>query len=298
MSSMILALDVGGTFIKWALYDGNAFVKHGKIPTPSERESFFAALQKALDDAGEPVEGMTFSIAGTVDPETGYILQGGALQYNNGTNLIEDVKERFGLKCAIENDARSAMLAEMDYGSLKDAESGLVIVVGTAIGGSFEYHGEILRGYHNYAGEVSNIVLEGDLRDNMHTPNFALRCGMRYFLMRAEKELCMEHMNGEIFMDLVRAGNETAVRLMKEYAKDFTKALFNIQLIVDPQKIVIGGGISRDETYMEYIRTAWKEIVDAFYLPYEGAEIVTAMNGNDANLLGAVANYRRHFQAR
>lgn len=294
---MILALDAGGTFIKWALYDGNAFVKHGKIPTPSDRESFFAALKKALEDAGEAVSGMTFSIAGTVDPETGYILQGGALQYNNGTNLIEDVRNRFGIKCAIENDARAAMLAEMDYGSLRDAESGLVIVVGTAIGGAYEHHGEILRGYHNYAGEVSNIVLEGDLRDDMRTPNFALRCGMRYFLMRAEKELQVQNLDGEVFMDLVRKGDETAVRLMKEYAKDFTKALFNIQLIVDPQRIVIGGGISRDETYMEYIRTAWKEIVGAFYLPYEGAEIVTAMNGNDANLLGAVANYLRHLKA-
>lgn len=92
---------------------------------------------------------------GTIDHQSGFIYQGGALQYNNGTEFAKELYEKLGVPVTIENDARCAALAEIWQGKLQGVENGLVLVIGTGLGGAIVKNGVIYRGTHLYAGELS-----------------------------------------------------------------------------------------------------------------------------------------------
>ncbi|MBE6122383.1 MAG: ROK family protein [Erysipelotrichaceae bacterium] len=290
----ILAVDVGGTFIKWASADEYTFLKSGKAETPRTCfEDFINKIEELVNEYHP--EGIAFSLPGTMDPETGFISQGGALQYNNGKNLIEECRTRFHLPASIENDARCAALSEAETGALRDTDFGIVLVIGTGIGGAFVHNGQILRGSHGYAGEMS-LFLAGSLKKEGTGAFFSSRCAMADFTKTFRKQLGCETMTGEEFMKLVRENDSAAVRLFDEYTDEFANALFSIQMMYDPARIVIGGGISEDAFYIQSIRDKFEAMFAIFPFPISRAQICACSNANNANLTGALANYYRRHQ--
>lgn len=285
----ILALDAGGTFIKWASADGYQLTEKGKVPTPRECLDDFIACIEELFHAGE-YEGIAVSLPGTVNPETGLVVQGGALQYNNNVNLAELLESRCNVPVSIENDARCAALAEAENGALKEEEFGLVIVVGTGIGSALVHKGEILRGCHNYAGELSMALCAGAKEISFSTL-FGVQCGMEGFTRTFREELADPSLTGEDFMAMVSCGHEKATELFESYCKNFAGVLFTLQFAWDPGKIVIGGGISADPLFVQGIRKQYEQLFAQFPFSVRCAEITASRQGNDANLLGALVNY-------
>ncbi|MBR4455688.1 MAG: ROK family protein [Solobacterium sp.] len=287
----ILTVDVGGTFIKWAEADGYQLKASGKVPTPKNSFQKFTETLDQLVLEHHP-EGIAFSLPGTMDPETGIIRQGGALQYNNDVNLIQICRERYSLPSSIENDARCAALAEAETGELKACRYGIVLVIGTGIGGALVSHGEILRGTHGYAGEFS-IMLKGSLKKEGTSAFFSSSCGMADFTKKFQKELNDESLNGEAFMKLVKAGNEDAVRLFDEYTDVFADQLFSLQMIYDPERFVIGGGISADAFFVKSIAGKFDSLFGLFPFPVAHADVRACSHANSSNLIGALVNYYR-----
>ncbi len=287
----ILAVDIGGTFIKWAEADGYELKTSGKVPTPKNSFQEFLETLDELVSEHHP-EGIAFSLPGTLNPETGLILQGGALQYNNNVNLIQVCRERYALPSSIENDARCAALAEAEAGELKNCSFGIVLVVGTGIGGALVHDGEILRGAHGYAGEFS-VMLKGRLKTEGMGAFFSDACGMAGFTTKFRRELNDGSLNGESFMKRVKEGNETAAKLFDEYTEMFAEQLFSLQMIYDPEKFVIGGGISADEFFVQRIRDQYESLFGIFPFPVSHAEVTACTYANSSNLIGALANYYR-----
>lgn len=119
----ILAIDIGGTFIKYALMDGDCGIREkGKIPTPgSGREALVDALCTLFESfrPKEVPEGMAIALPGIIDSENGYVAMGGALAYNNDFYFRKALQERCpGIKIVINNDAKCAALAEASVGAL------------------------------------------------------------------------------------------------------------------------------------------------------------------------------------
>ena len=104
-------------------------------------------------------------VPGIIDSVQGVCITGGNLRYVKGLPLATLLEERYGLRVSLENDARCAALAELWRGSLKNCADGVVIVLGSAVGGALVKNGRIHKGSHFSAGEISFIEKDGDISD-------------------------------------------------------------------------------------------------------------------------------------
>jgi predicted NBD/HSP70 family sugar kinase len=152
-----LVLDIGGSAIKYALMTKELeFIEKGSIPTPMDNiKSFVEAIGNLYDQYKDQIEGMAISMPGVIDSEKGYAYTGGHLEYNSGKEIVKILQERCEVKIAIENDGKCAALAEVWKGSLKNYNDGVVIVLGTGVGGGIVRDKKIHKGRNFFAGEFS-----------------------------------------------------------------------------------------------------------------------------------------------
>lgn len=294
----ILAIDIGGTFIKYACMDEEIrFLSRGKIPTPQEnREQLIEAIGKLYDGLPD-VEGIAISMPGIIDTENGYCKMGGALRYNDNFYLRRQLYQRCPVKIHMENDAKCAAMAEAAVGSLRDVSDGFVLIFGTMIGGGYIKDHKLHRGKHFSAGEVSYITT---VRDGMaqYDTVWGNRCGTpRLCAMFAEKKgLPPEQVDGIKVFEAVNNKDEDAIACLHAFTKEIAVQLFNLQTVLDPERFAIGGGISAQPVFIDCIQ----EHLNAMYAecPYDvpHAEVVTCKFHNDANLVGAVQCFLEAFQ--
>ena len=198
--------------MKYALVSPTFEVNNlGEFPTPYEGpEALIDAIVHALEPYRDQVDGVGVSLPGTVtdDPE-GTIARGGALIFMNGVPLAKLIRERTGLVCTVENDGKAGVLGEYASGALMGCRSGVVMVLGTGIGGGILIDGKVWKGSHFFAGEFSFIY------DDPHEPLgmdafFAGRAGARGLLeqVAAAKGLPQDtQLSGREIFDLANAGD-------------------------------------------------------------------------------------------
>ncbi|MDO5780926.1 MAG: ROK family protein [Eubacteriales bacterium] len=286
----ILVVDIGGTFIKYACMTENMeILRRGKVKTPKiGREELIETIGNIYDEM-PGTEGIAISMPGIIDSENGYCFMGGALRYNDDFYLRDSLYQRCPVKIVMENDAKCAAMAEAAVGSLKDVEDGFVLIFGTMIGGGFIKNHILHRGKHFSAGEVSYINTG---RDGI--PTFANvwgnRCGTSALCkMYAEKKkIPSETVDGVMVFERVDAQEQEAMECLQKFTKEIAVQLFNIQTIVDPERFAIGGGISAQPVFIEYIRKNLEELYAKcpYHVPH--AEVVSCKFQNDANLVGAL----------
>lgn len=289
---MILTIDIGGTFIKWAVADGLELTDtRGKVPTPQTSfEELVETIARLAEDLPGQPEGIAVSLPGTVDATTGFIVQGGALQYANDRNLVDALHDRLGLPASIQNDARCAALAELALGELKGCSDGVMVVIGTGVGGAVVSGGRLVTGATGAAGELSMLAVR-PLRNEGMDGLLGNRAGMRGLLAKAAEILGRESLSGEELIALVNAGDAQATDALDGGLADLADALLSLQFLLDPQRFVIGGGISADETYMAHLLAAYEAAFATLPFPAPRVQVVPARFRNDANLLGAVVHY-------
>lgn len=290
----ILTFDVGGTFIKWALMNDFDIAEKGKVPTPKTNfEDYLDALQGVVRKF-DNVEGLAFSLPGTIEKKSGLIIQGGALEYNHGREYKKEVESYFGLPVSLENDSKCAAIFEHEMGALKGIDNGAVIVLGTGLGCSFILNGQLYDGTYNRAGEIS-ILLEGDFFKEGFGALLAPKCSSVSMVNIAKDVLGDSTLDGIRFMKLVEDGNEKANEVLDGCLTVLAKAIFNIQIINDLERVVIGGGISDDELYMSRLKETLTRYYDAFPFPIPRADIYKAQGGNDANIMGAAITFYKEM---
>ena len=118
-----LCLDYGGSAIKYCVMDDQSNMSHtGEVPAPRESlEQFIETTGQIYDSVKDEVEGIAISFPGAFDTETGVLIFGGAyLHLLQGKSITGLIHERCPVPIAIENDGKSAALAEAWKGNLKD----------------------------------------------------------------------------------------------------------------------------------------------------------------------------------
>lgn len=285
-----LVIDVGGTYIKYAIMTKNCeFIEKGKIKTPQDsRESFVEAIG-CLYDQNKDVEMITISMPGIIDTNNNLVLNGGALRYNNGFYLGKALEERCNTKILINNDAKCAASAEASIGALKDVKDGLVIVLGTMVGGGIVLNHEVRHGSHFSAGELSYILCGQDVDPTFDTVlgniNSTAALRRRYAEMIGAN---FEDINGEMIFEEIKKGNQNAYKLLEKFAKELAIQIFNLQTVLDLEKVAIGGGVSEQPLFIELIKKQLHRLheVSIYYVPE--VEIKVCKFKNDANLIGAL----------
>jgi predicted NBD/HSP70 family sugar kinase len=286
----VLTIDIGGTFTKYAfMKEDMSILTKGKVATPQEdREQLIEVIGRIYDEMPD-VSGIAISMPGIIDSENGYCAMGGALCYNDDFYLRHSLYQRCPVKIHMENDAKCAAMAEATVGSLKDVSDGFVLIFGTMIGGGFIKDHKLHRGKHFSAGEVSYIKT---IRDGNPTYEsvWGNRCGTPYLceMYARKKGLKLSEVDGFIVFDAVNKDDADAIECLQKYTRKIAVQLFNLQTILDPERFAIGGGISAQPIFIEYIKNNLKALYAdcPYYIPQ--AEVMSCKFKNDANLIGAL----------
>lgn len=286
----ILVVDIGGTSIKYAyMREDMTMLTRGKIPTPKEgREELIEAIGKLYDGLPD-VEGIAISMPGIIDSAGGYCVMGGALRYNDDFYLRHSLYKRCPVKIYMENDAKCAAMAEAAAGSLKDVKDGFVLIFGTMIGGGFIKDHKLYRGRHFSAGEVSYIATAREGSPDCENV-WGNRCGTPQLCrMYAEKKgLDPSEVDGETVFEAVNRGDGEARDCLHRFTREIAVQMFNLQTVLDPERFAIGGGISAQPIFIEYIRNNLNELYARCPYHVPAAEVVSCKFQNDANLYGAL----------
>ena len=158
-----LVLDIGGTFIKYALMDEKAqFIEQGKVLADTScEEAMLASLGVlAAKMSDHEYEGVAISMPGRIDTATGIAHTGGAFTWIQNYPAAEKYGAVFGKPCTVANDGKCAASAENWIGALSDVNSGAVLVLGTGIGGGIVINKQVWMGATGGAGELSAFITD------------------------------------------------------------------------------------------------------------------------------------------
>jgi predicted NBD/HSP70 family sugar kinase len=290
-----LVLDIGGSAIKYALMTEELeFIEKGKVPTPMDTiENFVEAVGGIYDKYKDKIQGMAISMPGVLDSERGYAYSGGALNYNCDKEIVKILEERCNTKITIENDGKCAALAEVWKGSLKDYNDGVVVVLGTGVGGGIIKDRKLHKGRHFFAGEFSFMTT------NINDPEEFENCwgnvsGSKELIngVAKVKNIAAEELDGFKVFEYANNGDEEVLKVLDNFTYKLAVQIFNLQCVLDPEVFAIGGGISAQDILLEYI----KKNIDKHYKMFEmfnfpKPNVVRCEYRNDANLIGALYNF-------
>ena len=180
-------LDIGGSFIKLGIGDGDSLEEHASVPTPADYEDFLARTVDTLVSAGLKGEDRVgISIAGSIDADNGAIHAAQIpflARVDFATDLQTALAARLGTPLQrpilVENDADCFAMAEAHFGAGRGFDNIFAIILGTGVGGAQVYRGQLLRGYGGSAGEWGHgpFVQKQDPTVPGFVPQFACACG-------------------------------------------------------------------------------------------------------------------------
>lgn len=287
----IAVFDVGGTFIKYSLMIDDVMASQGKAPTPRDsQEHFLETIESVLRDM-QQVEGIAFSLPGVIDVNKKYIHAGGSLTYNNHTD-IKAWEDRFQLPIEVENDARCAAIAELEAGHMQGIQQGLVLTFGTGVGGGIIINGDIYKGSHMIAGEVS-VIFSKDPKVYQTKGLFGAIGSVYNLVEKIATAKNSETRDGKEVFQWIAEGDEVSCEIFKTYCREVVLELHNIQCLLDPQRICIGGGASENPLFIEGLQKASQEFYETLPIAFPHAELVKCQFCNDANMLGAYCHYKK-----
>lgn len=294
-----LVLDIGGTFIKYAVMDREAkILEKRKEKTPLDTfENFVKTIKGVYEGYKDEVTGIAISMPGNIDSETGQVYTPGSLTYNKGINIIEELHKYINIPISVENDGKSAALAEAWIGNLKECNDGIVMILGTGVGGGIIKDKKIHKGKNFFAGEFSFII--GNSNEANFDNVFAMQGSTAALIKKVAKAkgINEDTLNGYEVFNLIEKNDVETLQIFNDFAKTIAIQVFNLQCVLDPEKILIGGGISKQKILLEKIKENLDEIykeMAMFNMPQ--AKIDTCKYFNDSNLIGALYNYYLHFE--
>lgn len=293
----ILTVDVGGTFTKYAVVTGARsfkIVKRDKIPTQRKSHEDFLRSLTNIFKANDDVEGLALSMPGLIDTQQGVCISSGLLDFSNGHCIAEELQNMCGVPVTVENDANCAALAEVRSGSLTDVKDAFVLVFGSSVGGAFIHNREIYRGAHHCAGEVAFTLKSIDAtmnEENIYGKDLSAVAFQRHC---AEiLGLPPEEVTGEMVFNLINDNDDDMLEALYKFAHGVAVKIFNLQMLFDPERFALGGGISEQQSFIDAVQDKIDELSQNA-LPYlPRPEVVACKYHNDANLLGALYRHLR-----
>ena len=254
-SGLRIGIDLGGTKIEGAVLDaGGTSVWRHRIATESER-GYAHILHRVeeMADACRQVapecETLGIGTPGAVRPDG--TMKNCNTTCLNGRRLPQDLTQRLGLTVRVENDANCFALAEAVVGAGREAALVFGVILGTGVGGGIVYRGELLRGSQHIAGEWGHHSIDA------HGPK--CYCGQRGCVERLIAGPALEEQYAALsgrtaavaaIVAAFRAGEPAASQIMRQLLDRFGRAMANVISILDPDVVVLGGGLSNiDELY-------------------------------------------------
>ncbi len=304
--STIVAVDIGGTHLRAALYEPNNTqpIVHQRVETLASRPGVYDRLE-ALVESVWPKDGQVAAIGiaspGPLDPHTGYVLKTPNISEWHDFPVAPKLAEHFHVPAFLDNDANLAALGEWRFGAGVGHHNVLYLTVSTGVGGGVIADDHLLQGFHGLATELGHTIIDpdgplcscgfpGHLEAFSSGPAIVryvvqeLQAGGQASSLRADQNLSARGIAAAAF-----SGDALAIAAYRRAGEYLGIGVANFLHAFDPSIVIFGGGVSQvGPLLFDSFRASLKKRV--FHPRYlEGLKIEMAALGDDAGLLGALA---------
>ncbi|HLU22182.1 MAG TPA: ROK family glucokinase [Bacillaceae bacterium] len=308
----LLGIDIGGTSVKLAFVtEAGDILYKWEIPTNTENQGktiisdIGAAVSEKLTELNETKEKLKAAgvgAPGPVNTEEGLLFEAVNLGWQGTIHLRDLVQEQVGVPVAIENDANVAALGEMWKGAGLGAKDLICITLGTGVGGGVIVNGDIVHGAKGAAGEIGHItsVPNGGYQCNCGKTGCLETLASATGIVRTAKDklegsavdstlrqyLQNNDLTAKAIFDAAKAGDQLALETVDSLADHLGLAIANIGSLFNPERVVIGGGVSKAGNIL-------LEKIEEYFVKYtfkpvaQSTKLVFAQLGNDAGIVGA-----------
>lgn len=319
MGKILIGVDIGGTTVKIGFFslEGRIVDKY-EIPTNKDNRGIqiIPDIAKSIRDKAEflaiekdSIIGIGVGAPGFIIGDLGLVEEAVNIGWKD-VNVGEELHELTGLPVLIENDANVAALGENWKGSGNQARNFVAITLGTGVGGGIIANGQLLTGINGTAGEIGHITVDPNgypcncgkngCLETIASATGISRQAMEIIDGKPESRLAKHFkgfgtINAKDVFDLARIGDQDCLQIISRTGDVLGLILSNIATIINPSKVVIGGGVSKagkpllDAVQRSFNRYALKRLTRV-------CEIETAQLGNDAGIYGAAFLVKENSQ--
>lgn len=301
-AGFVVAFDMGAEWIRGALADlsGRVVVRLERR-TPRQAEALIAAMADMVasmlaEHALEPDRVLTRVIGspGVLDPQKGCLRLAGNLPGWERENLLTELQQAIGADLIIDNDINLATLGEQKCGVGRGIDHFVFLSIGTGVGLGIVCEGKLHRGAGGFAGEIAMLPPApgaADLpRDGApHRGLYEAGADARAIVAHARR-LGLAADSAEAVFAAAAGGDARALECVAEEARQIAWALKAIVPILDPQLIVLGGGIGRNSALM--LPQIRQQLENTLLIP--PPDFAVSSTGTDAVLLGAIEHGLDH----
>jgi glucokinase len=307
-SGVVFAADLGGTNLRAAVVDEcgklTFRVKHATPHNSDNPEEILQAIvatarecEASVLRAGATIRAASVLVPGTVDIFGQTIIQAPNLPSLDGFHLTAALNKQLGWPVLIENDANAAAVGEMWLGAARGAKSIICVTLGTGVGGGIILDGKLWRGVDGSAGEIGHTTVDpfGGVRckcgnigclEQFASATGIVRMAREELSNHPESTLTADQLTAERIYDAGIRGDKLALKVLERMGMYLGTGLANLVNLLNPEMIVIGGGVSNGWQLFEKSMRAEVER-RAFPVPAGRLKIAPAKCGDDAGLLGA-----------
>ncbi|GAA2574508.1 ROK family glucokinase [Microbacterium binotii] len=311
-----VGIDIGGTKIAGGVVDEHGtIVRRARVATPTDVAGIEVAVGQMITElsAGEQlVAGV--AAAGFIDRERSTVYFAPNIAWRDEP-LRERIEQRTGVRVHIENDANAAGWAEYRFGAGEDLRDVVMLTLGTGVGGAVVVDGNLLSGGHGVAAELGHMRLVPEGRTcgcgqrgclEVYGSGRALQLEAREIAVDAEFGIGARlaaasreqgGLTGAAISRLVQDGDPGALEALRRIAVAVGTACGGLAAILDPERFVIGGGVSQlGDVLLEPMREAFAAAMPAYgHRPV--ADFQVARLTNDAGVIGVADLARRRAVA-
>ncbi len=296
--SYTIGIDIGGTNIKAGLVHNQRVIKKVVLPTIANKgpELCIGQIKRAIELLQTSVSRIGIGIAGIIDSKNGIVRYSPNLKGWFDTQLSDILGEEFGKKVRILNDVNAVLLGEWQYGAGKGYGNIFLFTLGTGIGGAAVCQGKMVFGANGFAGEFGHTIIKYNGPKCVCGKKGCLErfVGSRYIVQRALLKIKSQRstlrkyklLTPKIIAQEARSGDIVAQKVFEETGYYIGIGVSNIINLLDPEIVIISGGIARaGRVLFEPIRKTVKQVVIGN--KYRQYKIIPAKLGDNAGILGS-----------
>lgn len=302
--SHIVAVDIGGTHIRVALYEPGSITpsSHQRTRSLANEPGVYDRLAQAVESVWpqDHVSAIGIASPGPLDPHTGTILATPNIPEWKNFPLTSKLSHQFGVPAYLDNDANMAGLAEWQYGAGRGHQDLVYLTISTGIGGGVISNGCLLQGFRGMGAELGHMIIDpngpmcgcgyrGHVESFSSGPSIARYVNEQFKAGQTSTLLTQSDLSAAQIADAARAGDSLAISAFERAGYYLGIAVANYLAIFDPSILIFGGGVSQvgDLLFGPFEESLRKHTFHPHYL--ENLVITKAALGDDAGLLGALA---------
>ena len=294
----VIGVDVGPNTIDCLITDLSGEIlerSSSKLNGELTNEQFLTKLKDIIHhiihsiSEQEKIIGIGIAMHGVVDVENGISLFAPNLKLSN-IPIKEELEKEFGLVVNVENDARAMALGESWFGQYGNLLSMLVVNIGSGVGAGVIVNGKLYHGANDLAGEVGHMTIDinGEICDCGNKGCLQTFATGSAIVKKANQVSHEPIQSGEEVYELAKSGKQDYISILEETGRIIGIGLTNLIHIINPELIVLGGGVTKSE---KFLLNPIKEEIQNRGLTKSATEtkVVISTHGDDATLLGAIS---------